>query len=383
MFNDAHFKVGNEHEVLESISHLIKTAIERNIDKVVFLGDMFDSRQFQRQSVLEALDVAIKLFHEAGITLYLVPGNHDKTDYMESFSFLEIYRHHPNIIYIKQPQSFDFDGVSVDLVPFFDDEILVPMLEKMKGGDILGSHFEMWGSSHLGKISKKKSITPKLLAKWKKVFLGHFHNEHDITENISHLPALRQNDFGENPKKGFTIVYNDLSKEFIKGVFKEHLEIPVDANKVTQTDLVKLIEQHKDPHKVVLFKIEGEEANVKAIDLKVFEGTGILYKTDYDQSFEQYENVEDAVVVKKHDKESILSLYLEFCENKGYDYLEGKVFVKSFFNKDSIFHYYDRNGVVWMQLEKDEELKDSEISVDDFYKKVESRGLDVADCLKI
>ena len=87
--------------------------------------------------------------------------------------------------------NIEIDKVTITLLPFFSDEMLIPMLEEDKGADVLISHFEMAGSTHLGKVSKKTSINKKLLSKWKKVYLGHYHNYHEITKDIGKLQQLK------------------------------------------------------------------------------------------------------------------------------------------------------------------------------------------------
>ena len=211
IFNDIHLKPGNESDIIASVRHMVKYALANGITCIILAGDLFHSRTNQKESVLRAFDEILNLIHSAGLTLYLFPGNHDKTDYKSYTSFLDVYRFHPGVIFNSEISEIRIGGKSVTLLPFFDDELLIPMIEQAEGGDILVSHFEMFGSSHLGQVSEKKSLTTKMLKKWKKTYLGHYHNTHEITKDVVHLPSLRQTDFGEDSVKGFSVIYEDLS----------------------------------------------------------------------------------------------------------------------------------------------------------------------------
>lgn len=334
IFNDTHLKPENEIGVLESVNHLVRYAVKTGIDKLIFAGDLFDSRSFQRQSVLHTLDKALRTINEAGLTLYIIPGNHDKTLYNSEDSFLDIYRFYPGVKFYKSISKIQIDGIDITLLPFFSDDILVPLLKEAEGGDILISHFEMQGSTNLGRVSAKDNITKKMLKKWKRVYLGHYHNHHEITKEIVHLPSLRQNNFGEDSNKGFSVLYDDLSYEIIKGVFRAFNKVSINIESTTTKDLKDLINLHKNSKDSVRFEFYGEESKVKAIDKSLFKDTGIDVKIKYDtkHNFDADDLIKPEVV-KKHNKETVKEAFGRFCEEKGYNYEEGLVFLNNFLNK--------------------------------------------------
>tara|TARA_R110002049_G_scaffold53852_6_gene150285 strand:- start:5888 stop:6907 length:1020 start_codon:yes stop_codon:yes gene_type:complete len=332
IFNDVHLKNGNEDEVYESTLHMVKYAVENKIKNLIFAGDLFDSRTFQRQKQLNTLDKMLNLFHANGLTLYMFPGNHDKTEYKSFDSFLDIYKHHPCVKFNRELKNIIIDGVSIDLLPFFHDDMIVPMLEKAKGADILISHFEMAGSSHLGNVSKKVTINEKLLSKWKKVYLGHYHNHHEITKDIIHLPSFRQESFGEDNKKGFALLRSDGSYELIKGKFKEYLKLSLDLSKTTNKDISKLIETYKNSDEIIRVEFNGTEEQCKAIDKKQFKDTGIDVKMKYEEVY-QTDIEEPSGIIERYNKDQIIESFKEFCEDKEYDFSEGVKMVKEFLNK--------------------------------------------------
>ena len=332
IFNDIHLKPGNEEQVLESTVHLLQYAKLHNIDKLIFAGDLFESRTFQRQNILTTFDKMLNLVYESGCTLYLFPGNHDKTEYASFDSFLEGYRFHPNVIFNKELSVIDIEGVSITLLPFFADSMLIPMIEEAKGTDVLISHFEMKGSTHLGSVSEKSSITRTLLKKWKKTYLGHYHNTHEITKDIVHLPSLRQNDFGEDSNKGFSVLYNDLSYEIVKGRFKGYTKIIIDVDKIDAKGIRSLIKTHENSEDTVRFEFKGEESKLKAIDKAQFDNTGIDVKLKYDVKYEaSTEHV--PLLIKQYDKVQIVDIFKSFCSDKGYSAECGMKYLDKFLIK--------------------------------------------------
>ena len=333
IFNDAHLKTGNEQDVIDSVKHLLEYARVNKINKLIFAGDLFDSRSFQRQSVLQALDIILDMIHEAGCTLWLFPGNHDKTIYKSFDSFLDVYRYHPCVKFNRELKRIQIEDVTIDLLPFFSDDMLIPMLEEAEGADVLISHFEMAGSTHLGKTSKKTSINQKLLSKWKKVYLGHYHNHHEISDDIVHLPSLRQSGFGEDSKKGFTILYDDLSYELVQGRFKVFKKLSFDVEEFDNVKVQEVISTYSNSKDTIRVEITGDESRLKAFDKTRFQNTGIDIKIKYEKKYDfKAEDLKMPTVVEYYGKTQVRETFQAFCKNKGYDHSEGLTLLDEFLN---------------------------------------------------
>lgn len=334
IFNDAHLKTGNEQDVINSVKHMLKYARVEKIDKLIFAGDLFDSRSFQRQSVLQAFDEILDLVNKVGCTLYIFPGNHDKTVYASYDSFLDVYRHYPNVVFNKEISVIDLDGVSITLLPFFSDDMLIPMLQEAEPTDVLISHFEMAGSTHLGKISVKSSINKKLLSKFKKTYLGHYHNHHEITKDIVHLPSLRQSNFGEDDKKGFAVLYKDLSYDLIRGDFRGFKKMVIDINKTTAKQLKELITAHQNSSDSIRFEFVGDESKLKALDKGLFNGSGIDVKIKYDVRYDYRDNqLALPTIIEHYGEDQIKDAFKSFCSEKGYEYQEGIILLNEYLKR--------------------------------------------------
>lgn len=333
IFNDTHLKSGNEDAVLVSVRHMINYAKDNGIKTIVFAGDLFHSRSKQDENCINTCDAIFSEIHAAGIHFIVFAGNHDKTSYYSHTSFLDVYRFHPNVTFTNKMMDIKIGKLNITLLPFFHDTLLVPMLEEHNGGDMLISHFEMKGSTHLGKVSEKSNITRKTLSKWNKTYLGHYHNTHEITPNIIHLPSLRQNDFGEDNLKGFTVIYDDGSYEIIKGVFKEFTKIVIDVDTVSTDDIKKLISEHTGSNDTIRFEFTGAEQKLKSLDKNLFDKTAIDVKFKYDKTFTFEKNEEAPKLIKKFDVENIEKAFESFCKNKELDYEKGKELLTKFLDK--------------------------------------------------
>lgn len=334
IFNDIHLKPGNEEETLLSVRHMISYAILNKIKTLVFAGDLFHSRSNQKESVLNACDKIFEEINDAGLFLIIFPGNHDKTTYTSFTSFLDVYRFHPNVMFTSKIMNINIEGKTVTLLPFFDDSMLVPMLEEAEGSDILISHFEMKGSSHLGQVSEKSSITRKTLKKWGKTYLGHYHNTHEITPNIVHLPSLRQQDFGEDSHKGFSVIYEDSSYEIVQGIFKAFTKVILDIDILTGEEIKALIKTYTNSSDTIRFELVGEESKLKALDKEQFKGTGIDIKLKYEKKYSTGNEEDAPKLIKKFDMGQVVSTFREFCIEKGYDHEIGLTYLNKFLNKN-------------------------------------------------
>lgn len=109
---DKHLQEANALELLDIAEQEIALAQEQGVDTVIWLGDIFDSRLSQRQELLTCLTEMIELYHEHGITLLCIPGNHDKTDYESDESFLTAYKYHPGFNLYETPTCIDLKGLN-------------------------------------------------------------------------------------------------------------------------------------------------------------------------------------------------------------------------------------------------------------------------------
>ena len=314
-------------ELLDLAVQEIELAKRLGVDTVFWLGDIFDSRTSQRQEVLTCLSEIINFYSEAEISIYCIPGNHDKTDYTLDESFLIPYKYHPGFVLCEKPTFLNFKGFEFLLIPYYTPNI---WLEKFKEVyeepcDFLLSHAAVCGSVNNDGKEVENDIKTSLFVNYKKVFLGHYHNAQQPARNVFHIPSTRQNNFGEDEEKGFTVLYDDCSHEFVKARFKPYREIKVDCGTVTKEEIIKLA---KTENKDVNLRITlcGTQESVKAVNKKLFTDNGISVKTKY--SDVDVNEVEEQEMAQEYTGEDIKQVFKNFCETKGYDYKQGLPLLK-------------------------------------------------------
>lgn len=326
---DKHLQESNAVELLDIAEQEIALAQRMGVSVVIWLGDIFDSRLSQRQELLTCLTEMIELYSASGITIYCIPGNHDKTDYESDESFLTQYRYHPGFNLFEVPTTIEIQGVECHFVPFYSQDIWLEKFGELptphSKKSILFSHTAVQGSiNNDGKVVNNR-IPLNLFKKYGKVMLGHYHDAQQPGANVFHLPSTRQNNFGEDEEKGFTILYDDTSFDFEKVSFVPYKEIKVDVLKTSKDELLKLAKTNTDGVNVRITLV-GDQQAVKAVNKKVFTEHGISVKAKYTDV--EVTESEEAEAVQELSGTDIDEKFKAFCEEKGYDHAEGYELLK-------------------------------------------------------
>lgn len=324
---DWHIKTDNKESILSIVEQEIALAQERGVGTILWLGDVFDSRTSQSQELLTLVDSILNMYHLAGLTVHCIPGNHDKTDYGDDRSFLTVFKYHPNFHLHEEPDVVYFGAVKFWFMPFYRQDVYLEKFQQCMplGQCVLFSHTAIQGSINNDGSKVESSINASLFKGFEKVFLGHYHNRQQPAKNIFHLPSVQQNNFGEDEDKGFTVLYDDLSFESVKSVFKPYREIVVDARTVTSEELAELSKSSIDGVNLRLTFI-GDQQAVKKIDRKKFSAVGINVQVKYDDI--DVEDTDESHGITVLDGSSISELFENFCKEKGYDYAKGYKLLK-------------------------------------------------------
>lgn len=327
---DKHITPRNLSEMYDLFKQEIILAKERNVSNIIWLGDIFNSRESQRQEVLTFLSNILIDYKNAGLEIYCIPGNHDKTDYNSYDSFLDCFILAPHFHLLKEANSFTLGGVKFDSVPFFNEEKWLEEFNKIpkkEAGQILLSHIAVDGSVNNdgSKVSSEK-IKQSMFSHYKSVFLGHYHNAQQVSKNIFHLPSTRQNNFGEDNEKGFTILYNDFSTEFIKSKFIEFEKFHIDLDNSSVEEAMELAKTIEKENVRITFEFSGSDDKLRALDKKFFINLGVSVTTkNKDVEVEDVEYVEE---VKKMTDDDIIEHFKRFCEKNNYPFDEGIKYLK-------------------------------------------------------
>jgi DNA repair exonuclease SbcCD nuclease subunit len=226
---DSELKVaGNE----QFIDWLIAKCNTKGVKNLIFMGDWHENRNSLSVKTFNKSYESIKKISEAGITLYMLVGNHDSyfKDNIETNS-LVTFNDLPGIHVITVPTDIEFMGSKGVMVPWdtYDD---------IKGKyDVMFGHFEFAGGSFNNVMTCKHGISgSKLTTIAPLVFSGHFHlrkeypYKHGKIVTVGCPLQLDWGDYGDD--KGIYLLNSDLSYEFI------HNDVSSNYVKIKVSDII-------------------------------------------------------------------------------------------------------------------------------------------------
>lgn len=328
LFTDLHIKQDNTEEIISVVKEVVEYCHHNKVDEVFCLGDVFHSRQAQPLQVLQAFKKIITLFRNQRITVNIIPGNHDKTDYQSEDSFLDLFDPSPYFNLIANQARISF-GVEEEynfyLIPFFSEELWIKKFNLLfskefpnkKMMNFLLSHTAMDGSVNNDGSLVKCSINPSNIGEhFHKVFLGHYHNQQQIGDNIYHIPSIRQNNFGEDTDKGFTVLYDDGSHELIRTNFKQFINHRIELTNLSKKKLQAVLDtiSNDDNNRIIL---KGTKEELKSIDLQELRAKGHkVIVEELDIEVKEIISIEQL----KLDSTNITEEFKIFCQNNDLSY---------------------------------------------------------------
>ena len=331
---DWHLKQDNIKQLKFLITQKCELAQELGVKTVFCLGDIFESRTGQQQETLASLSEILEIFEEYQITLIAIPGNHDKTAYLSTKSFLTPYKHHPFFLLVDKNLDIEVENINFSLQPYFKENLWLDNYNKLmstnpivKGKkNIFLSHIAMNGSVNNDGSKVSCNISVGDFKEWDLVLLGHYHNAQQVGVNVFHIPSIQQNNFGENADKGFTVVYDDCSTEMIKSDFREFEKITVNLDTISKTDFNTLVKTHSNSDKNIRFELIGSTDKVKSINKEELGALGISVSIKVKEIEDTIEYAEQEI--KEFNSTNIIDEFAEFCKEKEKDYDKGVIYLQ-------------------------------------------------------
>lgn len=337
---DWHIKSSNKNNIVNLVRQKCELAKSKNIKVLICLGDVFDSRVSQRLDTLLAFSTILNIVRSYDMSLFVIPGNHDKTRYDSIDSFLDPFKDHPSLHLIREYECIQLsEGIQGHFIPFFQSDLwlekfnsIVPTLDQ---DDILFSHMAVDGSMNNDGSLVKSIINPSIFGEFMHVFLGHYHNMHSISDNVHHIPSIQQNNYGEDDQKGFIIIYDDCDFEFIKSEFKEYKKIKIEIDGLSKKKLDDLRNEYADNKDYIRFEFYGDANKLKSIDKTQFTSVGIDVKTksrDIEKSMEFIGNHEP----QQYTFDNIKDEFANYCEENDLDVEFGMKYLNQIIDQNGL-----------------------------------------------
>jgi exonuclease SbcD len=319
LLTDTHLSKENVDLVSDIFKQAIDYCLKNNIKTIYHGGDFFTSRNAQPLLVLGSALEIIENIEKNGLELVIIPGNHDKVDLEDKLSYLDPFRKHCHLI-DEYEKIIINDELSLHFIPYFKEKTIYPtLLERASKNldpnkNILITHITINGVNNNDGSKQENDISTNLFKSFHSVLVGHFHSYSKLSDNIYYIGSGYQSNFGEDNRKGFTILYDDGSHEFVKSKFPEFIKIKVN---VDNTEILNsLEEQYSNSNDHIRFVLEGDEVMLSAFNKERFIDKGI------DIKFEKNILVTKTNETKVYDQSNIKEIFKEFCEINSYDNTE-------------------------------------------------------------
>lgn len=267
---DVHYDLSTLELADKSVRMAINKANELNVPLIV-AGDLHNSKANLRGECVKAM---IETFFTADTPPYVLIGNHcriNERDIAHSLEFL-----HPYAMIVQTPVTHRVNGTSLRLIPYHHDaEELRLFLKDVPEGSTLIMHQGIVGSVMGDYIQDKSAIEKQDIANFR-VISGHYHCRQDIQcgrprKGAVGLASYVGNpytlSFGEawDPAKGFQILMDDGSLEFVPTNLRKHVKIELYTD-----ELVAAEKYGRDlginPGDLVLVRVSGTREALASVD---------------------------------------------------------------------------------------------------------------------
>lgn len=233
---------------LDVLEWVFVTALENNVENILFLGDLFHDRQkIDALTYIKTFQLFEKYCKEAAFDVYLLLGNHDLWFYQKhDISSVVPLRAFDNIHVVDSPCTLNLKFKNkkeypVSFLPYTHDPVTdIKNIKNDSNFKILLGHIAVDGATlnsmhgthaevsieHDGEMVK---CGIGMFEGWNQVFLGHYHAEQQLTPNVEYVGSPLELSFGEAFQEKHIVIYDLEShkKEYIVNNFSpKHLIIP-------------------------------------------------------------------------------------------------------------------------------------------------------------
>ncbi len=344
-------------DCLDTLDWVFKTAIDRGIEDVLFLGDLFHDRQkidvltYQRtfeifEKYLVGMAKPVDEYERINedkppFNLYLLLGNHDLWHLNKwDVSSVNPFRALNGVTVIDKPSTLSIGGELISFMPFTHDPIKDLKEIDKKHSNILCGHIAL----HNAKLNVMHGVRSQvsiehdgdmtlvdasIFKDWDQVFLGHYHAEQQVSANVEYIGSPLQLSFGEAFQHKHILIYDleTKEKEYIRNKFspqhfiiheKDKDKYPLKGNfirlevdDITESYIVQMRNELVEEKKVGTLEITQVEKESE--ELFIEDAKAILLKED--EMLEKYVEQVEKTIGLDLDKQKLLKIGRMICES--------------------------------------------------------------------
>lgn len=333
LMNDMHISKNSIVEFQKNWDEALEICIQRQIPEIIIGGDLWLSRSSQSLDVLLTVQQAILKANSINISLTIAEGNHDLVDQESLAGYSHIFEAHNNVHVIGDYmiKNYGYD-VSLFIMSYFPEtgsftKRYTEMLNQHYDPERYNLLYIHQGINGAIKTANDKELPSSLFEDFNAVLVGHYHDRcviHDT--NIEYIGASRQHNFGEDEEKGYTILFDDGTYEFVKNqVNTRYCVVHTNFNDICPQFYSEL--KHIDDLYKIKVCVNCTSKDAGLVDKsKLLEIDGVV-KVEIITEDTQITS-EDIGVDFRFDKEGVQHEYQLFCEQKGINHKTGLNYLK-------------------------------------------------------
>ena len=325
LINDIHLSKDNISEFHKNWDEALQVCKQYGIDTLVIGGDLWQSRAGQTLNVLMAAREAILKADAMEIDVIIEPGNHDKVDPESILSYNHIFSEYPNVEVVDDYAGYDVsDDVVLWLIGYFPEngsfvDKLNEVVDKLPSDkmNILYCHEGINGALA---TTNDKELPPKIFKPFDKVLVGHYHNRASLDNGrIEYIGSSRQHNFGEDVRKGYTVLFSDGSTKFIKNSANtRYVTIELTGDNIALAE--EFLYEANDGNTKARLKISCTTEEAAAIDKNALLELGASKVEIAAESTVSHARIED--LNSKFNKDGLKAEYSRFCIQKEIENIE-------------------------------------------------------------
>lgn len=236
LITDTHLSESTVDLNFKIYSQVLSLAGSLGVSTIFHGGDVFTSRKGQPEIVLNSFKSILDLFQQEGFKLIAIPGNHDKTSYVGTSSYLDAFTSHPALTVLQTGGVMIEGAIAFHFIPYFDEKLTYPKyIPKDTDSNlfnILITHCAINGVKTNSGVVVGNELPQDLFDKFDLVLVGHYHDRQVISPKIVYVGSTYQANFGEDEHKGCTVLYDDGSYEFIDLEFTKYITVKYKAEEI-------------------------------------------------------------------------------------------------------------------------------------------------------
>lgn len=325
LLNDIHISKDNIPEFQLNWSEALSVCDQQEIKEITIGGDLFMSRSAQTLDVLLAVHDAFVEAEKRNIKITLANGNHDKVNQESIRGYCHVFDQHKNVDVVDDLFIIEeYEGFDLFVMAYFPENgSFIERLQEIIDNELSISHTRQnilyihEGINGALSQSSEKEVPANIFKPFDKVLVGHYHNRTKIKgTNIEYIGSSRQHNFGEDEKKGYTILYSDGSHKFVKNevnVRYKVIDVPFEKVNINLYDLLN--KTKADGRYKTKVRIHCLTSQASSINKQKLIESGANKVEIITEDIEEV-NVSRSSLFEKFDNKQIKKTYEDFCEEK-------------------------------------------------------------------